>query len=94
MKISSKDSLDFVEYDWEERNKNLNLKGNIKEILEVNKRSDRLSRGTLTALARAIDAKSPWTAGHSERVTHLALKIGRILGLTRKQLDNLQQAGL
>jgi putative nucleotidyltransferase with HDIG domain len=94
MKISSKDSLDFVEYDWEERNKNLNLKGNIKEILEVNKRSDRLSRGTLTALARAIDAKSPWTAGHSERVTHLALKSGRILGLTRKQLDNLQQAGL
>ncbi len=86
MKISSKDSLDFIVYDWEERN--------IKEILEVNKRLDKLNWGTLTALARAIDAKSPWTAGHSERVTHLALKIGRILGLTRRQSDNLEQAGL
>jgi len=94
MKISSKDSLEVIVYDWEEKSKNLNLKGNIKEILEVNKKSDRLNRGTLTALARAIDAKSPWTAGHSERVTHLALKIGRILGLTREQLDNLRQAGL
>ena len=26
---------------------------------------DRLNLGTLNALARAIDAKSPWTAGHS-----------------------------
>jgi putative nucleotidyltransferase with HDIG domain len=94
MKISSKDSAGVIVYDWEERNKNPNLKIDIKEILKANKRLYRLNRGTLTALARAIDAKSPWTAGHSERVTHLALKIGRILGLTQKQLENLEQAGL
>jgi putative nucleotidyltransferase with HDIG domain len=94
MKISSKDSAGVIVYDWEERNKNLSLKIDIKEILKANKRLYRLNRGTLTALARAIDAKSPWTAGHSERVTHLALKIGRILGLTQKQLENLEQAGL
>lgn len=92
MNISSKHSLNFIFYDWEERNKD--LERNIKEILEVNKRLDKLNRGTLTALARAIDAQSPWMAGHSERVTHLALKIGLVLGLTRRQLDNLQQAGL
>ena len=34
-----------------------------------------LHLGTLTALARAIDAKSHWTAGHSERVTSWAVKI-------------------
>jgi HAMP domain-containing protein len=45
------------------------------------RRLDRMSWGTVAALARAIDAKSHWTAGHSERVTDLALAIGRRLGL-------------
>ena len=53
-----------------------------------------LSWGTLTALARAIDAKSPWTAGHSERVTNLALRIGRTLGLSQRELDVLHRGGL
>jgi putative nucleotidyltransferase with HDIG domain len=91
-KTISDDILDFIAYDWEERNKDLE-KG-LREILEANKRLDRLNWGTLTALARAIDAKSEWTAGHSERVTKLALKIGRVLGLTQEELDNLHRAGL
>ena len=45
-------------------------------------------------LARAIDAKSLWTAGHSERVTQLALKIGRVMGLNQKELDDLHRGGL
>lgn len=53
-----------------------------------------LNWGTLEALARAIDAKSHWTAGHSERVTKLALKIGRVLGLTQEEMDLLRRAGL
>lgn len=53
-----------------------------------------LNWGTLTALARAIDAKSPWTAGHSERVTKLALKIGLAMGLPQKELENLHRGGL
>jgi len=65
-----------------------------REILEANKRLDRLNWGALTALARAIDAKSEWTAGHSERVTKLALRIGRVLGFTQEELDNLHRAGL
>jgi putative nucleotidyltransferase with HDIG domain len=50
--------------------------------------------GTLTALARAIDAKSHWTAGHSERVTDMAVKIGKELGLTGKTIDILHAGGL
>jgi putative nucleotidyltransferase with HDIG domain len=50
--------------------------------------------GTLLALARAIDAKSPWTAGHSERVTDMAMKIGRELGLSEEDLDTLHAGGL
>jgi HAMP domain-containing protein len=55
---------------------------------------DELNWGTLYALARAIDAKSHWTAGHSERVTELALRIGQGLGLNQKQLDDLHRGGL
>jgi putative nucleotidyltransferase with HDIG domain len=55
---------------------------------------DLLNWGTLTALARTVDAKSPWTAGHSERVTENALKIGRVLGLTPNELENLHRGAL
>jgi putative nucleotidyltransferase with HDIG domain len=59
----------------------------IKELNEFN-------WGTLEALARAIDAKSHWTSGHSERVTRLALKIGRFLALPEEEMDVLHRAGL
>ena len=53
-----------------------------------------LNWGTLTALARTVDAKSPWTSGHSERVAELAFKIGLAMGLEEKDLDTLKRAGL
>jgi len=86
------DILDFIAYDWQERNKH--LEQGLEEILKANQLLDRLSRDTLTALARAIDAKSKWTAGHSERVTRLALKLGRALGLGAEALENLYRGGL
>jgi putative nucleotidyltransferase with HDIG domain len=50
--------------------------------------------GTLTALARAIDAKSPWTLGHSERVTNCAIRIAERMGLPPKELDIMRRGGL
>jgi HAMP domain-containing protein len=50
--------------------------------------------GMVASLARAIDAKSPWTAGHSDRVTDLALALGRRLGLSPEELDDLHRGGL
>jgi len=55
---------------------------------------EQLDLGTLTALARAIDAKSAWTAGHSERVTNLALKLGHAMGLPPKNLAIMHRGGL
>jgi HD-GYP domain-containing protein (c-di-GMP phosphodiesterase class II)/HAMP domain-containing protein len=55
---------------------------------------DRLNVGTLSALARTVDAKSPWTAGHSQRVTQMAVDIGRTMGLSAKTLDDLARGGL
>jgi putative nucleotidyltransferase with HDIG domain len=50
--------------------------------------------GTLTALARVVDAKSPWTAGHSERVSAMAFRIGEAMGLDANQLDMISKAGM
>jgi len=54
----------------------------------------RITWGTLSALARAIDASSPWTMGHSERVMELAVDIARDLGLARESLRALRRGAL
>lgn len=55
---------------------------------------EQLNWGTLKALARAVDAKSSWTAGHSIRVTDIALKIGSAMRLSPNKLDDLHRAAL
>ena len=53
-----------------------------------------LNLGTLHALARTVDAKSSWTAGHSVRVTQLAVHIASAMGLDPSSRENLRRAGL
>jgi HAMP domain-containing protein len=55
---------------------------------------DRANWEMVEALSRAIDAKSPWTAGHSTRVTMVGLAIGRRLGLDDRQLESIHRSGL
>jgi len=55
---------------------------------------EEMNRGALTALARTIDAKSPWTAGHSERVSELSVRIGSALELDEGPLATLRRGGL
>lgn len=58
------------------------------------KELEETSWGALVALARAIDAKSQWTAGHSERVTGMALALAREMGFGKADLDILHRGGL
>jgi len=53
-----------------------------------------LTWGTLEALARAIDAKSSWTGGHSERVTAMSLKIAKVMGRDESELEILHRGAL
>jgi len=55
---------------------------------------DALNLGTLTALAKAIDAKSSWTAGHSERVTALTDAVALELGLPAAERAIMHRGGL
>jgi HD-GYP domain-containing protein (c-di-GMP phosphodiesterase class II)/HAMP domain-containing protein len=53
-----------------------------------------LTWGTLEAFARAIDAKSPWTAGHSERVTTMSMRIAKQMGRSDNELEVLHRGAL
>ncbi len=49
---------------------------------------------TTSALASAIEAKDPYTKGHSQRVMRYSLLIGKKLGLNESQLRTIKLAGL
>jgi diguanylate cyclase (GGDEF)-like protein len=49
---------------------------------------------TLTALAKAVDSKSRWTAAHSERVATYAVAIARSFDLPQDRVDSIRQAAL
>jgi putative nucleotidyltransferase with HDIG domain len=53
-----------------------------------------LGVGTLEALARTIDAKSPWTVGHSTRVADVAVAIGRAMRLDAPSLERIRRGAL
>jgi putative nucleotidyltransferase with HDIG domain len=51
-------------------------------------------KNTIMALSNSIDARDPYTAGHSKRVADISLEIGKYLGLGKDKLDNLEIAAL
>ncbi len=50
--------------------------------------------GTIQTLARAIDAKDPYTKGHSDRVTRYAVKIAREMSLSESAIRNIEYSAL
>ena len=66
----------------------------LKELDTSHKELKGMYEGIIHSFVNAIDAKSPWTKGHSERVTHYSLSIARALGLKGKDIDLLRIAAL
>jgi putative nucleotidyltransferase with HDIG domain len=50
--------------------------------------------GVAEAFARVVDAKSPYTARHSEGVAAIAVAIGRATGMSEEDVTTLRRAGL
>lgn len=48
----------------------------------------------VVAFANALDAKSPWTMGHSERVTSYAIEIAKEMQVNEKDLEMLKIGSL
>ncbi len=49
---------------------------------------------TILALASAIDAKHPYTRGHSERVTRYSIAVAKEMGLDREEIKYLRISAL
>jgi len=49
---------------------------------------------TIRALAAAIDAKDPYTKGHSERVAQLALSIAEEMDLPEREIEKIEYTAL
>lgn len=49
---------------------------------------------TVRIIANAVEARDPYTAGHTGRVTHIAVEIARELGWTREQVEHLEIGAL
>jgi HD-GYP domain-containing protein (c-di-GMP phosphodiesterase class II) len=53
-----------------------------------------LFKGSVESLTAAIDAKDPYTRGHSRRVTLISLMLGEKLRLSQEQLNELEISAL
>src|SRR6266545_2281947 len=49
---------------------------------------------TIAALAAAIDARDPYTAGHSEQVRRYAVRLGEVLGLSPHGVEHIHYGAL
>ncbi|MFH1678481.1 MAG: HD-GYP domain-containing protein [Candidatus Omnitrophota bacterium] len=58
------------------------------------KESEDLFISLISSLVAAIDAKDPYTAGHSQRVTNIALSIAGELNLSREPMKNLKLSAI
>ncbi len=54
----------------------------------------KLFLGSIEALVSALEAKDKYTGGHSRRVTDIALAIGKELGLSLQDMEDLRWASL
>ena len=57
-------------------------------------RLEAANRDLLRALVKAIETRDPYTSGHSVRVQSLAGRIGEVLGLSPRRLEELRTAAL
>ncbi|MEW4560946.1 HD-GYP domain-containing protein [Bremerella sp. JC770] len=62
--------------------------------IELYRRQSEFVTSVVRALTSAIDAKDPYTCGHSDRVARLAVRLAQEMGLDNETLNLLYMAGL
>ena len=70
------------------------LMGRSRDLSESSLRLEENLLETIETLNAAVEARDPYTAGHSQRVRRVALAIGRELSLSAKRLGTLGTAAL
>jgi putative two-component system response regulator len=64
------------------------------KVQEQSRELQKLFIDAVESLVSALEAKDKYTAGHSRRVTKVAIDTGRVLGLKGEDIENLRWAAL
>jgi putative nucleotidyltransferase with HDIG domain len=64
------------------------------KVAEQTKEIQKTFINTVTSLVNALEAKDEYTHGHSERVTDIAIKIAREIGIDEINVEKIRLAGL
>ena len=66
----------------------------VRHMYQMNIRAERANRELLELMVKAIEARDPYTSGHSVRVAEYARSMARELGLPPKHVDDIATAAL
>jgi hypothetical protein len=65
-----------------------------RQLYKTNRQLEQVNQDLLQLMVKAIEARDPYTSGHSRRVSHYSRIIARAIGLTGKQVDRIAVAAL
>lgn len=66
----------------------------LRQLNKTNVELDRMNRELLQLMVKSIEARDPYTSGHSRRVQHFAVLIARAIGMGPKETMRIGQAAL
>jgi HD superfamily phosphohydrolase YqeK len=66
----------------------------INRLYQTNRALQKVSREMLELMVSAMEARDPYTSGHSRRVSKMAIDIARAVGLSDREVDRIGVAGL
>ncbi len=76
------------------RRQNEELRERTARLAETNRLLEQSALDAVESLNATVDAKDPYTAGHSQRVQRIALAVAEELGLESERLEVVRLAGL
>ena len=79
---------------WEPRPSRWEALTRIQSLLQIKSYIDEQAQGVVLSLAQSIEARDPYTRGHCERISSIAVRFGSRIGLSVNELDTLQVAGI
>ncbi len=66
----------------------------VQTLLQLKSYIDQQAEAVLISLARSIEARDSYTLGHCERLSPLAVRLGKRIGLSQDQCEALRIAGI
>ncbi len=66
----------------------------VRQLYKTNSELERVNQELLELMVKAIEARDPYTSGHSRRVAHYSQLIARALGLGGQQVERVRIAAL